>query len=125
MNFEIIDEDLNDILKVAVKEEIQFLAQALLARPDIRQVIWAFTTNQFDASFLKDSGLSDATIKLFLQALAKQDKPPSGAGGGASAYDPVDTPSGGGGRRSKKRAEPVDPLEPAKSVQPIKPAKAE
>ncbi len=65
MTIEIKDYDLQDILKAVVKEEIQFLAKALLARPEIRQLLWTYTREQFETTLLADCGLPEGLVKAF------------------------------------------------------------
>ena len=97
MIIELKDQDLREIIKVTIKEEVQLLAKSLLARPDIRRLIWDFTRGQFSSALLTEAGLPTVTVNAIAAQAKKESQAPSGPAGGASTEDGGDGKSGGGG----------------------------
>ena len=96
MNLEIKDQDLRDILKATIKEEVRLLAIHVLARPKIRDAMWKFTRQQFTAALLVEAGLSEEAAGSIETSVIEANTPPSGPAGGVN-FGGDDTKGGGGG----------------------------
>ena len=95
------DREIQELMQVCVKEEVEFLTRNLLRQPRIRQYIWPFVQDQLELAAVA-AGLDKDAVDLIVVAMTKI-SPPTGGGGGSDAGEDGGTNTGGG----------VDPDDPA------------
>ena len=97
MHITIADATIDDILKIAVKSEIEFLARKLLQTPEVRKLLWCYLMQNMPIKGVKGAGVKDdSLINGLNHAFAFGIRPPSGGGGGADDGESTVAASGGG-----------------------------